>query len=54
MDCFDGDPTYTVEEMFADCPDRVDWNCCQKNGEAEGCAFDWHRSYLTVGKARTD
>lgn len=53
MVCFDGGPTYTVEKMFADCPDRVDWNCCQKNGEAEGCAFDWHRSYFTVGKART-
>lgn len=52
-DTFSGDAELSVEEMFEEDPERVDWDCCGENGLHAGCTTDWHRSHHPTQRART-
>jgi hypothetical protein len=38
-----GDP-HADDELRVDFPEKYIWNCCDRNGDEEGCVKDKHRS----------
>lgn len=52
-DCYEGDPDPDTEENRIEFPHCFNWNCCNKPGDAEGCARDYHTpDPRLVGKKR--